>query len=79
MTLYFPTCVTESDYLINVAGLKGHTLAVHDGHGEESPGFADDRARLVRGEQDAHLDCGQFVAAAWARPRPGKKWVPSNT
>lgn len=25
--LYFPTCVTHSDYLINVAGLKGHTMA----------------------------------------------------
>jgi uncharacterized protein (DUF362 family) len=26
-TLYFPTCLTEAQYLINVAGLKGHTLA----------------------------------------------------
>ncbi len=25
--LYFPTCLTQADYLINVAGLKGHTLA----------------------------------------------------
>jgi uncharacterized protein (DUF362 family) len=25
--LFFPTCVTQADYLINVAGLKGHTLA----------------------------------------------------
>lgn len=25
--LYFPTCVTEADYEINVAGLKGHTMA----------------------------------------------------
>ena len=25
--LYFPTCVTQATYLINVAGLKGHTLA----------------------------------------------------
>lgn len=25
--LYFPTCVTRATYLINVAGLKGHTLA----------------------------------------------------
>ena len=25
--LYFPTCVTQAAYLINVAGLKGHTLA----------------------------------------------------
>jgi uncharacterized protein (DUF362 family) len=25
--LYFPTCVTRADYLINVAGLKGHTMA----------------------------------------------------
>jgi uncharacterized protein (DUF362 family) len=24
---YFPTCVTQAAYLINVAGLKGHTLA----------------------------------------------------
>jgi uncharacterized protein (DUF362 family) len=27
VTLYFPTCVTQAEYLINVAGLKGHTLA----------------------------------------------------
>jgi uncharacterized protein (DUF362 family) len=27
VTLYFPTCVTQADYMINVAGLKGHTLA----------------------------------------------------
>jgi uncharacterized protein (DUF362 family) len=27
VTLYFPTCVTAADYMINVAGLKGHTLA----------------------------------------------------
>jgi uncharacterized protein (DUF362 family) len=27
VTLYFPTCVTQAQYLINVAGLKGHTLA----------------------------------------------------
>jgi hypothetical protein len=27
VTLYFPTCLTQADYLINVAGLKGHTLA----------------------------------------------------
>src|ERR1035437_5512408 len=27
VTLYFPTCLTEADYLINVAGLKGHTMA----------------------------------------------------
>jgi hypothetical protein len=27
VTLYFPTCVTRADYMINVAGLKGHTLA----------------------------------------------------
>lgn len=26
-TFYFPTCVTEATYLINVAGLKGHTIA----------------------------------------------------
>jgi uncharacterized protein (DUF362 family) len=26
-TFYFPTCVTQADYMINVAGLKGHTLA----------------------------------------------------
>jgi len=26
-TMYFPTCITEAAYLINVAGLKGHTLA----------------------------------------------------
>jgi len=25
--IYFPTCVTEAEYLINVAGLKGHTMA----------------------------------------------------
>ncbi|MGA2221999.1 MAG: DUF362 domain-containing protein [Verrucomicrobiia bacterium] len=25
--IYFPTCVTEATYLINVAGLKGHTMA----------------------------------------------------
>ncbi|HVU34937.1 MAG TPA: DUF362 domain-containing protein [Opitutaceae bacterium] len=25
--LFFPTCVTQADYLINVAGLKGHTMA----------------------------------------------------
>jgi hypothetical protein len=25
--IYLPTCLTEADYLINVAGLKGHTLA----------------------------------------------------
>ena len=25
--LYFPTCLTQASYLINVAGLKGHTLA----------------------------------------------------
>ena len=27
VTMYFPTCVTAADYMINVAGLKGHTLA----------------------------------------------------
>jgi uncharacterized protein (DUF362 family) len=27
VTLYFPTCVTQAEYMINVAGLKGHTLA----------------------------------------------------
>jgi uncharacterized protein (DUF362 family) len=27
VTLYFPTCVTEAEYMINVAGLKGHTMA----------------------------------------------------
>ena len=27
LTFYFPTCVTQADYMINVAGLKGHTLA----------------------------------------------------
>jgi hypothetical protein len=27
ITLFFPTCITQADYLINVAGLKGHTLA----------------------------------------------------
>jgi uncharacterized protein (DUF362 family) len=27
VTLYFPTRVTEADYMINVAGLKGHTMA----------------------------------------------------
>ena len=27
VTLYFPTCVTQADYMINVAGLKGHGLA----------------------------------------------------
>jgi len=26
-TFYFPTCVTQAEYMINVAGLKGHTLA----------------------------------------------------
>lgn len=25
--IYFPTCVTQADYAINVAGLKGHTMA----------------------------------------------------
>ena len=25
--LYFPTCVTQADYMINIAGLKGHGLA----------------------------------------------------
>jgi uncharacterized protein (DUF362 family) len=27
VTLYFPTCVTAADYMINVSGLKGHNLA----------------------------------------------------
>jgi uncharacterized protein (DUF362 family) len=27
VTMYFPTCVTAADYMINVAGLKGHSLA----------------------------------------------------
>jgi Domain of unknown function (DUF362) len=27
VTMYLPTCVTEAEYMINVAGLKGHTLA----------------------------------------------------
>jgi uncharacterized protein (DUF362 family) len=27
VTMYFPTCVTAADYMINVAGLKGHGLA----------------------------------------------------
>jgi uncharacterized protein (DUF362 family) len=27
LTSYFPTCLTQATYLINVAGLKGHTLA----------------------------------------------------
>jgi len=27
VTMYFPTCVTAADYMINVSGLKGHTLA----------------------------------------------------
>ena len=26
-TFYFPTCLTAAEYLINIAGLKGHTLA----------------------------------------------------
>jgi uncharacterized protein (DUF362 family) len=26
-TFYFPTCVTQAEYMINLAGLKGHTLA----------------------------------------------------
>ncbi len=26
-TFYFPTCLTQAEYLINVAGLKGHTMA----------------------------------------------------
>jgi uncharacterized protein (DUF362 family) len=26
-TFYFPTCLTHAEYLINVAGLKGHTMA----------------------------------------------------
>ena len=25
--LYFPTCVTQADYMINVSGLKGHNIA----------------------------------------------------
>jgi uncharacterized protein (DUF362 family) len=25
--IYFPTCITQATYLINIAGLKGHTLA----------------------------------------------------
>ncbi|HEY4381641.1 MAG TPA: DUF362 domain-containing protein [Acidobacteriaceae bacterium] len=27
LTFYLPTCVTEAAYMINVAGLKGHTMA----------------------------------------------------
>jgi hypothetical protein len=27
VTLYFPTCVTQADYMINVSGLKGHNIA----------------------------------------------------
>jgi len=27
VTFYFPTCLTGAEYLINIAGLKGHTLA----------------------------------------------------
>ncbi len=27
ITFYFPTCLTEAEYLINMAGLKGHTIA----------------------------------------------------
>ena len=27
VTLYFPTCLTQAEYLVNVAGLKGHGLA----------------------------------------------------
>lgn len=27
LTFYLPTCLTQADYLINVAGLKGHTMA----------------------------------------------------
>lgn len=27
LTFYLPTCLTEATYLINVAGLKGHTMA----------------------------------------------------
>ena len=27
LTFYFPTCVTQAEYMINVAGLKGHGLA----------------------------------------------------
>jgi hypothetical protein len=27
VTLYFPTCVTQADYMINVCGLKGHNIA----------------------------------------------------
>ena len=26
-TFFFPTCVTQAEYMINLAGLKGHTLA----------------------------------------------------
>jgi len=55
VTLYFPTCLTQADYLINIAGLKGPHPGQHDCVRQESPRLPAHRAGRRRCRPNASL------------------------
>jgi len=77
VTLYFPTCVTDADYMINIAGLKGHTMAGMTATAKNHLGS------LLTGTGSSgasrmHASIAIKSGGDWARSRLGKGWVPTT-
>jgi hypothetical protein len=77
VTLYFPTCVTDADYMINIAGLKGHTMAGMTATAKNHLGS------LLTGTGSSgasrmHASIAVKSGGDWARSRLGKGWVPTT-
>ena len=74
MTLYLPTCVTQAEYMINVAGLKGHTMAGMTVCAKNHQGTiltADGSA----GSRNLHAS---IAVKGGGRGRPLRRWAPTT-